>query len=338
MERQSHKYVDLFGTFYPFVAHIRVEVALVWALLSNLDSVMVKNLILVQEKHLFYLISGFSGIFNLIFVKNCRQKRIMIFTKFKTPVLLLLVSFFIFGFSSKVIIVSCDDVLLRSRLALLNVKNINYNCNFMQKFAGGNDTLKTNANIILEKKSMDTLLGCNMKMTSNFKFYAIAFNTELFYNGKKNISMNHTKRKATIDTTGSRGKGKPTMNLLKQNFPTASMMDHYTEKLPYEPFFRNTSKTILLDDEKVGSYTCYKLQITIKEHPGNTSRTIFLFIDKQTFLPVRRIDLVDVNKKQQYSDFTLSSIKINDIRSVEQIKEPMIPKGYEIDFFRLDRY
>ncbi len=262
----------------------------------------------------------------------------MIILKFKTPVLLLLLCFFIFGFNSKVSMISCDDVLLRSRLALLSIKNINYTCSFMQKFASGNDTLKTTATILLEKKILDTLLGCNMKMTSNFKFYAIAFNTELFYNGKKNISLNHTKRKAIIDTLGDRGKGKPTLNLLKQNFPTANMMNHYTEKLPYEPFFKNTAKTFMLDEEKVGSYMCYKLQIISKESPGNANRTTFLFIDKQTFLPVRRIDLIDINKKQQYSDFTLSSIKINDVRSLEQIKEPAIPKGYEIDFFRLDRY
>jgi len=261
----------------------------------------------------------------------------MTLLRHKPLVLITLLSFIIFGFGYKIRRVSTDDILLRSRAAILNVNNVNYDCNFMQKFAGGNDTLKTRANIFMEIKAKDTLLGCDMKMTSQFNFYAMEFKTELFYNGKKNISLNHTKKKATIDTTGNRGRGKPTTNLLKQNFPTANLLNHYTEKLPYERFFKNTTKITLLSEEKVGAYTCYKLEI-LSLDPDRKKRITRLFIDKKTFLPVRRIDIVDYNSKFQYSDFTLSEIRINDTKINSAIKEPVIPKGYEVDFFRLDRF
>lgn len=242
------------------------------------------------------------------------------------------------GFGYKLRKISCDDVLLKSRMAILNLKNIDYNCRFVQKFAGGNDTLKTSANVAMEINSKDTLLGCDMKMTSQFDFYTVSFKTELFYNGKKNISLNHTKRKATIDTTGRRGKGKPTIDLLKQNFPTANLLYHYTEKLPYEPFFKSHNKVSLLGDEQVGAYTCYRLEILTVD-PDKKKRIIQLFIDKKTFLPVRRIDWVDnSNSKFQYSDFTLSAIKINEQAVVAMIKEPVIPKGYDIEFYRADPY
>ena len=227
---------------------------------------------------------------SLLSVKSLLQN--MIFLKFKTQSFLVLLAFFIFGFSSKVEVkkFSTDDILLRSRVALLNVKTANYDCNFLQRFAGGKDTLKTTANISMEKKNIDTLLGCNIKMNSQFMFYSLTFKTELFYNGKKNIALNHTRKKATIDTIGMRGKAKPTVDLLKQNFPTANLMNHYSEKLPFEPFFKNTTKINQLPDEKVGTYTCYKLEIISKDSPENNKRITYLFIDKQSFLPVRRID------------------------------------------------
>lgn len=256
---------------------------------------------------------------------------------YKTLFLITLISFFTFGFSVKLRKFSTDDLLLKSRLAILNVKNVNYDCNFLQKFAGGNDTLKTKANVAMEIKSKDTLLGCDIKMTSQFVFYSIGLKTELFYNGKKNISLNHTKKKATIDTIGPRGKGKPTLNLLKQNFPTANLMNHYTEKLPYEPFFKSTTKINMLPDEKVGAYLCYKLEIYSTD-ADRKKRITQLYIDKKTFLPVRRIDAVDINAKIQYSDFTLSALKINDPQTLSTIREPSIPKDYEIDYYRLDRY
>lgn len=230
-----------------------------------------------------------------------------------------------------------DDILLRSRVALLNVKNINYDCSFQHKFAGGNDTLKTLATISMERKNTDTLLGCNLKMTSQFNFYALTFKTELFYNGRKNISMNHTRKKATIDTIGIRGKGKPTLDMLKQNFPSANLMNHYTEKLPYEPFFKKNNKIIMLADEKVGDYLCYKIEI-LSMDADHRKRITNLYIDKKTYLPVRRMDSVDFQRKFQYSDFSLSAIKINEERTLSKIKEPSVPKGYEIDYYRLDRY
>ncbi|PBQ33436.1 hypothetical protein CNR22_17175 [Sphingobacteriaceae bacterium] len=261
----------------------------------------------------------------------------MNFFRYKSPVLLFLISFLIFGFSVKMKRVSCDDILLRSRIALLNVKSVNYDCNFVQKFAGGNDTLKTSATISMERESVDTLLGCKMKMTSQFQFYAITFKTELFYNGKKNITMNHTRKKATIDTVGPRGKGKPTMSLLKQNFPTANLMNHYTEKIPYEPFFKKSNKIKMLEEEKVGNYVCYKIEI-ISQDPDRKKRITNIYIDKKSFLPVRRMDSVDFQNKYQYSNFSLSAIKINDSKIASSIKEPIVPKGYDIDYHRLDRY
>lgn len=261
----------------------------------------------------------------------------MKFNKYKTPALLLLLAFFVFGFSSKTKLVTSSDILLRSRIALLNVKSVNYDCNFVQKFAGGNDTLKTSATISMEKESVDTLLGCRMKMTSQFQFYAITFKTELFYNGKKNITMNHTRKKATVDTIGPRGKGKPTRDLLKQNFPTANLMNHYTEKLPYEPFFKKSNNIRLLEEEKVGNYECYKIEI-ISQDPDRKKRITNIYIDKKSFLPVRRMDSVDFQNKYQYSDFSLSAIKINDAKIPGSIKEPSVPKGYDVDYYRLDRY
>jgi len=261
----------------------------------------------------------------------------MIFFKYKSLFLITLISFFTFGFSLKLRIFSCDDILLRSRYAILNVKNINYDCNFLQKFAGGNDTLKTKASIAMEIKNKDTLLGCDLKMSSQFLFYSISLKTELFYNGKKNISINHTKKKATIDTTGIRGRGKPTLNSLSQNFPTANLMNHYTEKLPYEPFFKSSTKISMLEEEKVGIYTCYKLEI-VSQDPDHKKRTTTLYIDKKSFLPVRRVDAVGTANKFQYSDFVLSAVKINDPQTMRLLKEPIIPKGYEIDYYRLDRY
>lgn len=258
--------------------------------------------------------------------------------KYRSPVLLLFLSFIVLGFSSKMKIISSSDVLLRSRLAILSIKNINYDCRFAQKFAGGNDTLKTEATVLMEMKAKDSLLGCDMKMTSQFRFYAMNFKTELFYNGKHNIALNHTKKKATVDTMGIRGRAKPILNMISQNFPTASLMNHYTEKLPFEPFFKNTNKIILMDDEQVGAYLCYKLKI----QPKNTldrSKITILYIDKQSFLPVRRIDSLDVNNKYQYSDFTLSAIKINEKQTEEQVRKmPVIPKDYNVDYFRMERY
>lgn len=255
----------------------------------------------------------------------------------RSLLLLALCLFFAFGFGFKISRITCDDVLLKSRVAILNVDNVNYDCSFQQKFAGGNDTLKTKANIFMEMREKDTLLGCDMKMTSQFNFYQMEFKTELFYNGKKNISLNHTKKKATVDTTGVRGRCKPTMSMIKQNFPSAFLLNHYTEKLPYEPFFKSNTKITMQADEKVGAYTCYKLEI-LSVDPDRKKRITRLFIDKKTFLPVRRIDIVDYNAKFQYSDFTLSGIQTNEPRISNAIKEPSIPKGYEVDFFRLDRF
>ncbi|WP_317896746.1 hypothetical protein [Aurantibacillus circumpalustris] len=262
----------------------------------------------------------------------------MIHSKLKTPILIVVLSFFLFGFNSKVKLLSPDDILLRSRYALLNVKSVNYSCNFMQKFAGGKDTLKTMANILLEKKSEDTLLHCNLKLTSQFTFYALTFKTELFYNGKKNVALNHSRKKVTIDTIGNRGKGKPTMDMLKQNFPTANLINHYTEQLPFEPFFKKGAIINTLEETQIGSYTCFKLEITTKDFPENTKRITTLFIDKQSYLPIKRIDIVGLDNKQQYSDFTLSEIKINNPSIVAQIKPPFIPKDYSVDYYRLDRY
>ena len=262
----------------------------------------------------------------------------MTFLKYKTPIFLLLLSFFVFGFKSKVKVLTPDDILLRSRVALLNVKSANYACNFMQKFSGGKDTLKTTANIFMEKKNSDTLLRCNLKLTSQFSFYALTFKTELFYNGKKNVALNHTRKKATIDTIGIRGQGKPTMDMLKQNFPTADLMNHYSEQLPFEPFFKKGTIINTLADEQIGQYTCFKIEIISKELAGNNKRTTTLFIDKKSYLPVRRIDLVGSDNKQQYSDFTLSEIKVNNPSITAQIKTPLIPKDYSVDYYRLDRY
>jgi hypothetical protein len=262
----------------------------------------------------------------------------MIRSQLKTPILLLFMSFFIFGFKAKDKRFTSDDILLRSRFALLNVKSANYTCSFMQKFAGGRDTLKTNANIFMEKKKQDTLLRCNLKMTSQFTFYALTFKTELFYNGKKNISLNHTRKKATVDTVGARGNGKPTIDLLNQNFPTADLMNHYTESLPFEPFFKTGTKINTLEDEQVGDYLCYKIKIITKDSQTNNRRVTTLYIDKHSFLPVRRIDLVDVNKQQQYSDFTLSEIKTNNPAIISKIKEPAIPRDYSVDYYHLNRY
>jgi len=260
----------------------------------------------------------------------------MTFKKYKSLFLLTLLSFFFFGFSLKTRMLSTDDILLRSRLAISTVRNLNYDCSFVQKFAGGNDTLKTKATIYMDLKSRDTLLGCDMKMTSQFTFYSIGLKTELFYNGKKNISLNHTKKKATIDTIGARGSGKPTVNLIKQNFPTADLINHYTEKKPYEPFFKKFTKITHLSDEKVGVYTCYKLEILSME--AGKKKVVQLFIDKETFLPVRRIDAININNKIQYSDFTLSAIKTNNPFIKSLMSAPSIPKDYEVDYFRLDRY
>jgi hypothetical protein len=261
----------------------------------------------------------------------------MIFTGIKRIVYLSLPLFFIFAFSGKIGKLSNDDILLRSRYSLLKINNLQYRCEFSQKFAGGRDTLKTNATILLERKNTDTILGCDMKMTSRFKFFAMSFETELFYNGKKNISLNHTRKRATIDTIGPRGQGKPTMSLLKQNFPSAELMNHYTENLPYEPFFKKGNKVSALPDQRIGEYVCYHLRIVSKD-PDRKKRITHLFIDKESFFPIRRMDSVDFTAKYQFSDFTLSEIKTNDSKTLRKITPPAIPKGYGVDYYRLDRY
>lgn len=258
-------------------------------------------------------------------------------SKFRLLLLLSFIVFFHSGFRHAVAKVSSQEILLKSRNAILKVKTIHYTCHFMQKFAGGNDTLKTNANLYLEIKNNDSLMGCNMKMTGEFRFYAMSFKTELYYTAKKNITLNHTKKKATVDTTGSRGKAKPVKTLLKQNFPTADLLNHYTEKTPYALLLAKQTKVNMQKDEKIGMYTCYKLEITSKDSDGK-KRVSILFIDKASLLPVRRIDWLDLDNKLQYSDFTLSDILVNSAQTSLQIQEPLIPKGYEVEHFRSDRY
>jgi len=74
----------------------------------------------------------------------------------------------------------------------------------------------------------------------------------------------------------------------------------------------------LLEDEKIGDISCYKLELSIKEDAESGYSRMVMWIDKENFVPLQ-IDYYDEDDLELH----LKRLTLSDIRRIEDIPTPM---------------
>lgn len=74
----------------------------------------------------------------------------------------------------------------------------------------------------------------------------------------------------------------------------------------------------LLEDEKIGDISCYKLELTIKKDAESGYSRMVMWINKENFVPLQ-IDYYDENDPTLH----LKRLTISDIRIIEDVPTPM---------------
>lgn len=249
--------------------------------------------------------------------------------RIKNSVLLFLAAILLSGFASDQEPITAEEILSRSKQALLKLQSASYDFNFRSKSTDKYDTSFIEGKVYLEKHAEDTLLGCYFRSTTRLIYGNNNSKAETFYNGKKFLSLSSSAQSAYADS--SIGKGFANPNYIKNNYKLNGLLPDLYQVTPFKDALNGDSETSILPAEKIGGRLCYTIKILHK----TTDRSVKInystvYIDRKTFLPLRKITHVEFENHVQHSDLQLSNLLINNQSILEQIVEPSIPADYEI--------
>lgn len=77
-------------------------------------------------------------------------------------ILFIISSVILFAFNSTEKPLTADEILAKSKEAILNAKTVSYSFHVKNKFFDSKDTNKLSGNLIMERNTSDSVLGCNI--------------------------------------------------------------------------------------------------------------------------------------------------------------------------------
>lgn len=249
--------------------------------------------------------------------------------RLKNSVLLFVAAILLSCFASDQEPITAEEILSRSKQAILKLQSASYDFNFHSKSTDKYDTSFIEGKVYLEKQLEDTLMGCYFISTADLTSGTHSSKAATFYNGKKFRSLSSSGQSAYLDS--SIGKEFAHPPYIKNNYKLYGLLPELYKGSPYKSLLKDSSEISILPAEKTGDRLCYKIKLTYNTNNGyfKISHSI-IYIDRKTFLPLRKIIHMESDDQVQHSDLQLFNLLINDKSIVEHIVAPPIPAHYEI--------
>lgn len=241
----------------------------------------------------------------------------------------LLIFIFVSSFTNENDPVTGKEILTKSREALLTLKTISYSFSSHRKQFYDYDTTVTKGEVHLEKKAEDSLMECHFKAICFSKTKDEELKMESFYNGTNYICLIEPAKVAYLDSAEKKRMSNP--EYIKNTSYLQGLMTEFSDILPYNSLFSENAYIQVLPPEKTNGYSCYKLEIKFKNLKDiNKNRFIVLYIDRKTFLPVRKIEHLEYQNRIHHSDMELSNILVNSQNTKKELTELRVPADFRV--------
>lgn len=203
---------------------------------------------------------------------------------------------------------SAEEILRRVESMLLEHSSISYDIIFRQKYFSGDDTIRVDARCELIRAQEDTAFGGAL-------WYRTADSLEIFYD-YRTIYAFYRSQGEVVTFDPAKGEtfvvnGNIAGNVIETGFLSPSL---------FTWFLKPENAVTLEGEEMIGDRACWKIRIVRPDTEESTDRVQYVWVEKETFLPIRRSFRVRFQGNYQYSEWLLSNIRFDSV-DLEQMNE-----------------
>lgn len=208
---------------------------------------------------------------------------------------------------------------------ILKGKNLfKYKASYKIKYFDYSDTSHLGSyDCIVFKKPADSILGYYAKLTG-------LQHDERIYDGQNFYLIFHNEKKVIGDNPKSTGKSFTKNNIKRQFIPSFLISIN-----PFEEWINDSKEIKLIGEAILNERKSWEIEITLAADAEVTSSKIYIFIDKENYLPLKQVykaKYLDI--QEQYSELYISDLKIINDRTTDFSNLYKFPIGYQEEVYK----